>query len=282
MAKKKAGLLAVLKNKTLTVSRMINAGNRVLPDFLIIGAAKAGTTSLFNYLIQHPSVASPTRKEISYFSTHYRKGINWYKSHFPLISEMKSEGKTLCGEASPYYLSHPLAPGRTHELLPDVKLIVLLRNPIDRAISNYKHIVRLGFEKETFEKAIELEPVRLEGEEQKIVSDGNYFSLVHQYHSYLNRGIYWKELERWFKYYPRNKILIINSESFYHDPAPWFDNTLNFLNISPWKPGNFMQFNKSSENIPIPAGLRLKLSEFYKPHNERLYELIGERYNWDE
>jgi lipopolysaccharide transport system ATP-binding protein len=280
MPKKKPALITLVTRKAALLSRMLNSGQRQLPSFLIIGTAKGGTTSLFRYLEEHPDVATPVKKEISFFCTHYHRGITWYRSHFPLIGEMNRMGKNITGEASPYYLSHPLAPERVQSLLPDVRLIVLLRNPVERAISNYKHIRRLGFEPESFENAIKLESERTAGEEDKIISIKNYFSLNHQYHSYLNRGVYWKELERWFKYFPRKSFLIINSETFYHAPEESYRRVLDFLQLSHHTPEEFVPFNKSKDNMVVSAETIQWLEDYFRPHNEKLFELIGERYEW--
>jgi hypothetical protein len=280
--KKKTSLISVIRHNWTNYKRLLNADSRVLPNFMIIGTAKGGTTSLFNYLTEHPSVAAPLRKEISFFSTHFQKGINWYKLHFPTKKEISGQIPALItGEASPYYLSHPLAAARAKKILPNVKLIVLLRNPIDRAISNYLHIVRLKHEKETFDKAIEMEFLRTEGEEEKILSNENYFSLSHQYHSYLKRGLYCNELESWFKEFPKEQFLILNSEEFYENPSRVFLETINFLGLEKWEPESYKTFNKTKDSLNISAETKAKLIAYFKPHNEKLFTLISKRYNWD-
>ena len=115
-----------------------------LPDFIIIGAQKSGTTSLYRFIVKHPAIAPATKKEVHYFSIWYKFGELWYRSHFPTnLSRYnfykRTNQKLLSGEASPVYLFYPVVPGRMKELLPDVKLIVILRNPVDRAYSHYHH-----------------------------------------------------------------------------------------------------------------------------------------------
>ena len=281
MRKPKPTLLTVLNNKSIEWTRRLNSFQRALPDFIIIGAAKGGTTSLFNYLVQHPQIVGPYRKEVHYFDHHYHKGLDWYKHHFPTISKLrKTHSKAITGEASPYYISHPLAAQRIKALLPNVKLIVLLRNPIDRALSNYQHIKRLKLEQEPFEKAIKLEEARINGEVDKIIQNPNYYSFTHKHFSYLTRGIYHKELEVWFKEFPASQICIFNSEQFYSDPASVLEKTLKFLNVDPWLPTNFKKFNSGGEYEPISEELRNELIRFYEPHNKKLFELINQEYNW--
>jgi len=110
-----------------------------------VGAQKAGTSSLYSYMVQHPQVLPAARKEIHYFDRHYDKGLRWYRRHFPLRARLSSE--RLSGEASPYYLFHPHAPRRIAETLPDARILMLLRNPANRAISHYFHEARVGREK---------------------------------------------------------------------------------------------------------------------------------------
>ncbi|HEY9295730.1 MAG TPA: sulfotransferase domain-containing protein, partial [Phormidium sp.] len=162
------------------------------PDFIIIGAQKCGTTSLYEYLIQHPQILAASKKEVHFFDLNFAKGVDWYRQQFKPVSQ-----KSITGEASPYYIFHPLVPQRIYQLFPQVKLIVLLRNPVERAISHYYHEVRLGFEDLGLEDAIAQEPARLEGETAKILADETYYSYNHQHYTYLSRGVYVEQLNNW-------------------------------------------------------------------------------------
>ncbi len=115
------------------IYRRLTSGSRRLPDFIILGAQRAGTSSLYYYLSQHPQILPAVRKELHFFDDHYRRGLGWYRSQFPT----RGARGTITGEATPYYLSHPHAPARIQRLLPQARLIVLLRNPVERAISHY-------------------------------------------------------------------------------------------------------------------------------------------------
>src|SRR4051812_20031887 len=122
--------------------RHLSAPLRGLPSVLIIGAQKSGTTSLSSYLVEHPDMLPSLRKEVHYFSFNYERGVNWYRAHFPYTHHLRRGALTL--DATPYYLVHPLVAQRAAQLLPHAKLVVLLRNPVDRALSHYQHEVRGG------------------------------------------------------------------------------------------------------------------------------------------
>ena len=150
---------AVLRNAVWTYGRATSFG-RPLPDFLILGAQKAGTTALYSYLRKHPSIIGPSWKEVSYFDRHYARGPAWYRGNFP--NKLRTRG-ALVGEASPSYLFHPLGPRRVRELVPEARLVALLRDPVDRALSHYNHERALGREPLSFEDALAAEDDRLRG-----------------------------------------------------------------------------------------------------------------------
>lgn len=281
MKRKKTPLVQILKNKLVTATRLSTSQFRTLPSFLIIGTARGGTTSLFQYLTLHPQVAAPLKKEIAFFCTHYHKGINRYKLHFPMHNQLTGNGlRKITGEASPYYLSHPHAPARIKETLPNVLLIVLLRNPVDRAYSSYQNIRKLGLETLSFEEALLSEKERLFGEKEKMLLDPKYYSKRHQHYSYVDRGIYHEELTRWLRHFPREQFLFLSSEDFYKNPANVYRQVTDFLRIEPFLPEMFKVFNESSKSEPIPNSIRSMLSSFYAPHNETLFKMIGKRFDW--
>ncbi|MBL7924910.1 MAG: sulfotransferase [Bacteroidia bacterium] len=260
-----------------------------MPGYLIIGAAKCGTTSLYNYLVQHPAVFPCFKKEVHYFDYYHRKGEKWYRSHFPLAAEVKKReaaaGQTcVTGESSPYYLAHPLSPQRVKALLPEVRMICMLRNPVDRAISSYYNQVRLGIEPlKDFETAIEREEERIRGHEERLRSDPSYSSFAHKYFSYVRRGCYAGQLENWYRHFPKEQILVIQSESFYADPAPYFRAVVKFIGLNAWEPPVYKVFNAGGEYEKMPEDLRRRLLDFYRPHNERLFQLTGQHFEgWDQ
>ncbi len=260
-------------------SRVWTSPLRVLPDFLILGAQKAGTSSLHDYLSQHPNVKPALAKEIHFLDYNYARGEAWYRAHFPTRLEKWRGDFLLTGEGSPYYLFYPHAARRAKHLVPHAKLLVLLRNPVERAYSHYQHQVRLGLEELTFETAIENEAARLVGEFEKIILDDEYYSFNFQNYSYLARGMYADQLERWFKQFPRAQFLILASEAFYQNTAHEFERVLDFLHLSRWQPQTFAVRNEGKYE-PMNAGTRAQLVEFFAPHNARVYELLNQDFEW--
>lgn len=270
--------------KTNESYRLLTSPIRMMPNFIVIGANRGGTTSLYAYLQQHPLIISATKKEVHFFDIDYAKGLNWYRTHFPsllhkyYIKQTRGED-IITGEASPYYMCHPHAPKRILEHLPQVKLIAILRNPIDRAYSHYQHSIKRKTETLSFEEAIDKEEERLQGEEEKMIKDENYYSFPHRAHSYLSRGIYVDQLKVWSSLFPKEQILIIKSEDLYTDPSPTFKKILNFLEIPEWEPKDYKEYNAGSYS-KIEPGTRKKLNDYFEPHNQRLYEYLGTNFGW--
>jgi len=257
---------------------------RILPNFIIIGAPKCGTTSLYNYIVKHPGVFPALWKEIYFFDRYFSREINWYKGNFHLKS-YKFFYNSICrkqfvtGESTPTYFHHPLAPKRISKFLPHMKLIVLLRNPVDRAYSHYQMEKSLGYEELTFEEAISAENDRLHLESEKMIEDINYYSYKRQIFSYLTSGIYVKHLELWMKYFPKNQILILNTEDFERDPNDTYQTVLNFLDLSPFK-SKFKKLNVG-KYPKMNEETKKKLYEFFKPHNRRLSKLLNRDFGWE-
>lgn len=258
------------------VLRRVSVADRPLPAFLIVGAQKAGTTSLHAYLCEHPRVVPPVTKEVHFFDHEFHRGLGWYRAHF----KRASEPGLLGGEATPYYLFHPLVPVRTATALPDCKLIVVLRNPIDRAFSHHNHERALGFEQLDFEAAIAAEQGRLAGEEERILTDADYRSFAHQHFSYLSRGRYADQLERWFECFDRDQILVLCAEELFAEPGGAVRDAQEFLGLEPEMPGDLTAKNARAY-APIDAETRAALREEFDPHNGLLYELVGRDFGWD-
>lgn len=253
--------------------RRLGRADRPLPDFLIVGAAKAGTTSLHAYLSEHPAVGSPIRKEIHYFDLNLHRGDGWYRSHFP------ADGTAITGESTPYYLFHPLVPERVAATLPEVRVIVLLRDPIDRAFSQHNHEVASGHESLPFEQALEREAERLAGEVERLRADPDHRSFAHQHFSYQARGRYAEQLERWFTHLDRDRFLIIRSEDLFADPAAELAAAQRFLGLDVVLPANLTARNARSY-APIDPALRARLVKRFQPENERLSQLIHRDFMW--
>lgn len=271
--------------------RNITSPVRILPDFLIIGVQKGGTTSLYNYLIEHPDIISARRKEVHFFDQHYRKGVAWYRGNFPTVfykyyMERIRKQPFITGEGSPEYLFYPHVAKKVAGLLPNVKLIALLRNPVDRAYSQYRHNIGWGHEKLSFEEALALEEERTREGKEMAAADENYHNFSYQRAAYLGRGIYVDQLQRWMNLFPREQILLLRSEDFHKDPAEIYKKTLAFLNVPVFEPENlkrgYIQYNKSKDTpSKMDPAIRKRLVEYFEPHNARLYEFLGINFGWD-
>lgn len=247
-----------------------------LPDFLIIGAQRGGTTSLHHYLALHPDVLPADVKEVHYFDLNYASGADWYRARFP----RKEHPGQRAGEASPYYLFHPLVPARVRALAPDVKLLALLRNPVERALSHYQLSVHRGVETLPFEEALDREPDRLAGEAERLLADPTYHSRAHQYFSYQARGFYTAQLEAWFAHFPRRQFLLLASEDLYRAPATVYAQVLDFLGLKAWQPERFSRRNGYDYADMAPA-TRRRLVETFVPANQQLYRLLGKDLGWE-
>ena len=257
---------------------------RVLPDFLIIGAAKCGTTSLYSFMIKHPDIYPALWKEIFFFDRYYPRGINWYRANFPSkfqkFSKKLVKKNFLTGEATPTYIHHPLAAQRVFETNSKIKLIILLRNPIERAYSHYQMEVSLGYENKSFEVAINLENERLSGEKEKMLMDKNYFSYKRQIFSYLTSGIYVDQLKIWMNQFPKEQFLIIKTEDLANKPQEILNQVFEFLNLAKFDMSKFEKYNlgKYSE---MNNHIRKKLVNYFLPHNEKLYKFLDNDFNWN-
>jgi hypothetical protein len=255
---------------------------RTLPDFIIIGAQKGGTTFLNQLLAQHPRIKSAFLKEVHYFDLNFDKGTNWYRSNFPV--HMSSKGRYLTGEASPYYMFHPHAARRASAVVPNAKLIALLRNPIDRAYSHYQHqtlrVKGEGQETLSFEQAVEAEEGRLRGEAERMLRDESYLSPNHRNHSYLSRGVYVDQLAAWSTFFDRTQMLVIKSEDLFDDTPGILQSTSDFLEIPRWTPDKYSISNKGKYAEAVSPDVRQMLEDFFRPHNLRLYEYLGVDLGW--
>jgi hypothetical protein len=261
---------------------------RMLPDFLVIGAQRCGTSSLYRYLGTHPQVAASFRKETEFFSVRYDYGLAWYRAHFPLevrraFAERLSGRRLQAFEATPDYLFHPLAAERAAELVPNARLVALLRDPVERAFSHYRHSVRLGRERLDFASALAAEPERLAGEEERLRQDSSYRAPSYLSFSYCARGLYAEQLERWLERYPRERLLVVRSEDFFSDPPRRYSEILRFLELPDTMPPGFRNYSYREPTTPAAAmdsALRAELQSRFAAHNRRLEDLLGRRLGW--
>ena len=263
------------------------AASRPLPDYLIIGAKKGGTSSLTNWLIQHPDnlrmfPSFQPLKSAHYFDISFHEGVDWYRGHFPTERFRARHPGAVVGEASPYYMFHPAAAERAREVVPDAKVIAVLRNPVSRAYSNYWDRRAAGTELlPTFEAALEAEPDRLaDVDHDRLRHDPYYYSLAHDQFTYLARGRYLEHLQTWLDTYPAEQVLVLRAEDMYSDPLAQFARVQSFLGIRQCGDIDLKTYNERSKP-PIDPTTKARLSEYYRPYNEALYERLGRDLGWN-
>jgi hypothetical protein len=232
-----------------------------LPDFVIIGAQKGGTSFLYHLLTLHPLVEPAARKELHFFDNPelFDHGAEWYRRCFPRLNS-KDRQRFITGEATPYYLFDPPVAKRMAQIVPKARLIALLRNPIDRAYSHYQMQVKRGTEPRTFEEAIE-----------------------QQHSSYMSRGIYVDQLLRWFEFFGKEQMLILKSEDFFARPVETLKVVLTFLDLPDWQPeASELQQRRHSGTYKqkMDPSTRQRLEAYFEPYNQRLYECLDVDFGW--
>ena len=269
---------------------------RPAPDFMIIGTKRGGTTSAYFSLLEHPQVLPlfpsarfvPKRRDGKgphYFDTKYAKGDRWYLGHFPSRSARaraasRLGGSVVVGEASPYYLFHPLAAERTARLAPGTKLVLFLRDPVERTYSAWKEQARNGIEPLDFRAALAAEAARTGGEEERMIADPGYVSFAHEFQSYRGQSEYARPLARWLERFPRDQVLVIASEHYSRDAGSACNEVWSFLGL-PERPGQeALRLNAAKATTPMPDDLRTELTAHFAPHNARLEHLLGQTFRW--
>lgn len=258
---------------------------RILPAWIAVGAQRSGLNSVYAYLNCHPLIARSIVEEIHYFDNNYARGMDWYRGHFPTQARaartLASHGRPqITGESTPYYMAHPVAPQRIAHDLANVKILVALRNPVDRAYSHFNHERALGREPiASFSDALDLEAARLKGEVERLSSDPTYVSFAHQNYSYVERGHYADQIERLFKFFPREQILVISAERLEANPSTVYAEMIAFLGLPAHKVNRFPRIQKPSYP-PMAVQVRERLQNLFDPENQRLFRLLGTDFDW--
>jgi len=255
--------------------RYATARFRSLPHFIIIGAMKCGTTSLFYYLSQHPQILKGFGDEIHFFNKHFAKGRRWYRAHFPLKKRVRPDHIT--GEVTPQYALNPLVPKRIHEMVPGAKLIMILRNPTGRAISHYFHEVRKKRETLPILKAFQAEEGRLE----KILHENDFTNPAYFHASYKKRGLYGEQLQRFMQYFSRKQLLVLSSEEFFSDPKEIIRQVFRFLEVDEnFKVRDMKPRNVGSNRTEVGPEVYEYLNDYFYSHNQELSTLLGRSFHW--
>jgi len=270
-----------ITSSAITYGRNATSRFRPPPDFMIIGAQRSGTTSLFYYLSQHPQILPSFTKEVHFFDgglnpeiDNFKKGLRWYRGHFRLKIFCTTD--CVAGEASPLYIYNPLAPLRIKQHIENVKLIAVLRNPTERAISHYFHEVKKRREWLPPLQAFQEEERRM----NEVMTGNDYKSNAFIHFSYKKRGLYKEQLERYLRYFCREQLLILNSEVLFQDPQKFLRTVFDFLEVD--------RTHKISDLAPLNTGRKASvepevhqyLNRFFVPHNQELYQLLGHDFGW--
>ena len=278
--------LTTFSRRAGRAARMATAKGRALPDFVIIGAPKCGTTSLFSYLCSHPLVLRSTTKEVHYVDRerNLARGDRWYRAWFPPVATLERVGReygadrAICGEATPNYLTHPDAASRLHDVVPDARLIVLLREPGDRAWSQFRWSKRWGTEPLDFLDALAAEPERLPGGFAMMRNREGRDRFIPA--SYLTRGRYAEQLEWWFDAYPRDQLLLLRSEDLFADPSAVYRRACEFLGLPDLGEPRFPIENEGSGDHVFDPTARQVLDDYFAEPNRRLAELTAGAITW--
>jgi hypothetical protein len=263
---------------------------RPTPDFIIIGTKRGGTTSMWNWLVEHPGVlpmfpAPRGLKSTDFFFDGGQAGEAWYRSHFHsaayrAATVWRRGHPAVTGEASPLYMYDPRVCGQAVQLMPQVKVIILLRNPVKRAVSHWQERVKQGVEPLSLPDALAAEARRTGGELERMMADPSYYSQSYDWYSYRDRGIYRPQVEQWLHAFPAEQVMIVQSEVFSRNEQLTMDEVSEFLGIPPYQRPTYHRHNES-QPIAVDPGVLRDLGDFYRPHNRALYSLLGKDYGWD-
>jgi hypothetical protein len=252
---------------------------RVLPNFYVAGTQRGGTTSLFIYLLAHELVHGPRRaKGVHYFDTNFERSVRWFRGNFPRVSTIDAQRaahgvEPAVGEGAPYYLFNPLIPARIHALSPDARIITVLREPLERAISHHSHEVSRGFETLSVDDAFRAEGVRLAGEVERMTDDPTYVSKAHIHHAYLSRGMYAEQLERYIDLFGRDRVLVLDSDALKSHPESTVRSATEFLGLPPMSGVDYPLYNQRVHD-PVSTDTRLSWGQVFDESNARLRELL--------
>jgi len=254
---------------------------RLLPDFIIIGTVRSGTTSLYSNICQHPCVLPAAYDELGFFDSNFHLGLNWYRSLFPtLFSKWLVKRKkqfAITGEDTPFYIWSPLVANRILKILPNIKLIVLFRNPVDRAYSNYHLGIRAGSENLSFEDAIQSELDSLKNSKIKSDDDVKKYTVPR---SYIAKGFYADQLKIWLKLFKSKQLFITSTEDFESNANNTLNKIYDFLEIPQINLKN-LEKHKVASYPPMKDETRKFLVDLYKIHNEELFRMISKEFDWN-
>lgn len=253
----------------------LTRGFRMSPSFIVVGGQRCGTTTLYRLLSEHPQVIRPTQvKGTGYFDENYSKGPDWYRGHFPIQRDTK-----VTFEVSGFYSMHPLAPSRIAKDLPQVRLVMMIRDPVQRAYSAWKHESARGFEDQPFPVALDLEAKRLEGEVERILADPSYRSFALRHHAYVGRGRYTDHILRFHEAVGPDRLYVMDADRFFENPVEEYARLCEWLGLEPHRPARVDRWN-AREGAPLDPEIEERLRAEFAEADERLVELLGWKPSW--
>ncbi len=262
------------------VYRRLTSRWRGLPQVYIAGVKKGGTTSLFHYLLKHPRVLSPFRKEVKFYLYMYNhQSVRWYRANFPWASQLQQGYLTV--DATPNYAYHPRFVEQVQAVAPDAKIILLLRNPVQRTLSHYFQNRQRNLEPLPLEEALKAEEERLSEEKRRLLEDPCYISWRYHRFGYLAESRYIEYVRPVVENIPSDQLLILRSEDMFHNPAGVLQQVADFLGLESWtfepKVYKAGRYQLQQEHNSVVAWLY----SYFRPYNQRLYELLGRDMGWD-
>jgi hypothetical protein len=269
-------LSARLKRSAKWKTRRATATRRVLPDFVIIGGQRCGTTSLYDSLAEHRIMDASHNKEVHFFDLSFDRGVDWYRAHFPLASKMPGR---ISFEATPNYLASADTPKLMQSVMPDVRLIALLRNPVERTHSSWKLRTYEGSESRSFEEAVEAELAGATMMYDDVDADGMLLLERSMHWAYVEKSRYAEHFTRWFESFDRDQILILDSEALFANPAEGLARIETFLGVE-HDPAIVLPRTNSTAPSSIEPAFRTYLREYFAPYNDRLEQMTGITFDW--
>lgn len=258
---------------------------REVPQVVVVGAQRSGTTTLFRMLADHPQLMRPTvSKGTGYFDDHYARGPRWYAAHFPLRLSLRLAGRGRAMrtfECSGYYLFHPLAAERLARDLPRAQVVVMLRDPVARAHSAHRHEFSRGFETLGFAEALAAESRRTAGEVDRLVRTPGATSPALRHHAYLGRSSYRGQVERLLAAVGPERVHVVEAERLFADPVGEFDRLQDALGLTRVPTAVLTAWN-AEPGDPIEDELSDELRERFAVDDQWLAELLGHVPAWRE
>ncbi len=259
----------------------LTADLRTPPAVIVVGAQRAGTTTMFRLLSEHPQLSRPTQvKGTGYFDDNHHRGPRWYRAHFPL--SLRRGGRRpgqRAFECSGYYLFHPLAAERIAAELPEAHVVVMVRDPVARAHSAYRHERARGFETLEFTEAIDREAERTAGEAERLAAEPGSTSFEHRHHGYLQRGEYAGQIERFVSALGEDRVHVIDADALFADPHGVFADLQRGLGLEAWQPTEVGRWNERPGR-ELAADVEARLRLHFEPHDAALTRLLGRPPTW--